>query len=228
MDFAVYSQDKMRYVAQNFATLYLGIPQTHMENLSNPIPPIKNKWNFLFYLNGDEDLSIVSERLKELRKNKRIANKVVFYFLRVTPENLIEWVHLIEHYLPKHGGIYFKPGDVAKTFDLYAPGRNIDLSILRNSLGLTQKQTALAVGVTERTIQNWEKRSPSPQAERRLLDLIELNQALHDYIQTSQIKHWLNTTNDAFGGVTPLDLMLEGRTRDVLVQFRKMQMGEPV
>jgi DNA-binding transcriptional regulator YiaG len=53
--------------------------------------------------------------------------------------------------------------------------RRIDIDALRTALGLTQAQLAVAIGMSERTVQNWEAGRVSPQAERRLRDLLELD-----------------------------------------------------
>jgi transcriptional regulator with XRE-family HTH domain len=93
---------------------------------------------------------------------------------------------------------------------------------------LTQAQLAVAIGVSERTVQNWEAGRVSPQAERRLRDLTELNEALARYITPDHRQAWLISPNDAFAGDAPRDWIIEGRARDLLLEFRRMQVGEPV
>jgi len=93
---------------------------------------------------------------------------------------------------------------------------------------LTQAQLAVAIGVSERTVQNWEAGRVSPQAERRLRDLIELNETVARYITPDHRQAWLISPNDAFAGDAPRDWIIEGRARDLLLEFRRMQVGEPV
>jgi len=64
--------------------------------------------------------------------------------------------------------------------------------------------------------------------ERRLRDLVELNEALERYVPPDQRQAWLISPNDAFGGDAPRDWIVEGRARDLLWEFRRMQVGEPV
>jgi hypothetical protein len=68
----------------------------------------------------------------------------------------------------------------------------------------------------------------SPQAERRLRDLIELDGALARYITPAERQAWLISPNDAFARDAPRDWIIEGRARDLLLEFRRMQVGEPV
>jgi transcriptional regulator with XRE-family HTH domain len=93
---------------------------------------------------------------------------------------------------------------------------------------LTQSQLAVAIGVSERTVQNWEAGRVPSQAERRLRDLTELNEAIERYIPLDQRQAWLISPNDAFAGDAPRDWIVEGRARDLLWEFRRMQVGEPV
>jgi len=109
-----------------------------------------------------------------------------------------------------------------------AARRAVDVEALRRALGLTQAQLATAIGVAERTVQNWEGGRVSPQAERRLRDLVEVNEALERYLPADQRQTWLISPNDAFAADAPRDWILEGRARDLLWEFRRLQVGEPV
>lgn len=81
---------------------------------------------------------------------------------------------------------------------------------------------ALAVGVTERTIQNWEKYLPVI-AVRRVRDLIELRSVLCEYIRSDEIGPWLRYPNDALKRETPFNLIIDGRAREILAQFSAIQ-----
>jgi transcriptional regulator with XRE-family HTH domain len=87
---------------------------------------------------------------------------------------------------------------------------------------------ASAIGVSERTVQNWEAGRVSPQAERRVRDLVALKEVLDRYIAPGDLPQWLISPNDTFGGDAPRDWIIEGRARDLLWEFRRMQVGEPV
>ena len=112
-----------------------------------------------------------------------------------------------------------------------APSRaaagSVDIERLRATLGITQAQLASAVGVSERTVQNWEAGRVSSQAERRVRDLIELKETLTRYIPADSLQQWLISANESFAGDAPRDWIIDGRARDVLWEFRRIQVGEP-
>jgi DNA-binding transcriptional regulator YiaG len=153
---------------------------------------------------------------------------------------VVLWARAAERALPDHTAFCFSVTDVARALKLRprtraatAPspeGRRIDIDALRTALGLTQAQLAVAIGVSERTVQNWEAGRVSPQAERRLRDLIELNEALARYITPDDRRAWLisQSPSDAFAGDAPRDWIIERRARDLLLESRRMQVGEPV
>lgn len=63
---------------------------------------------------------------------------------------------------------------------------------------------------------------------RRVRDLVELKATLGAYIAPDTLPQWLISPNEAFAGDAPKDWIIEGRARDVLWEFRRMQVGEPV
>jgi DNA-binding XRE family transcriptional regulator len=96
---------------------------------------------------------------------------------------------------------------------------------LRERFGLTQTELAEAVGISLRTVQNWE-RDGDVGRTRQLRDLDELWTILEDSIKASDIPAWLRSKNDAFGGNRPIELLKEGKARDIIVEFRRLQAGE--
>src|SRR5437870_2766739 len=67
----------------------------------------------------------------------------------------------------------------------------------------------------------------SRQSARRLRDLVELRDVLERYFAPDVLQQWLIAPNDAYGGDAPQDWIINGRARDVLWEFRRMQVGEP-
>ncbi len=194
---------------------------------------------FLIYLSGLEDEGQVTTPLKRFARVKQRLLTVVLYARRADHRNVVLWARAAERALPDHTEFCFSVADVARALKLRlrgrgatsrpsSDGRRIDVDALRAALGLTQAQLAVAIGVSERTVQNWEAGRVSPQAERRLRDLIELNDALERYIDPDQRQSWLISPNDASAGNAPRDWIIEGRPRDLLWEFRRMQVGEPV
>ena len=62
---------------------------------------------------------------------------------------------------------------------------------------------------------------------RQLLDLEELWTILDESIKGSDIPKWLRSQCDVFSGQRPIELLKEGKARDIIVEFRSLQAGEP-
>jgi len=192
----------------------------------------------LIYMSGREDEQELTKPLKRLARVKRRLRTVVLYARRADHRNVVHWARIAERTLPEHTEFCFSASEVARALKLRprngtatrhsATGHTIDVEALRRALGLTQAQLATAIGVAERTVQNWEAGRVSPKMERRLRDLVELNDALERYLPSDQRQAWLISPNDAFAGDAPRDWIVEGRARDLLWEFRRMQVGEPV
>src|SRR5205085_7995782 len=97
---------------------------------------------------------------------------------------------------------------------------------LREQFGLTQTELAHALGISLRTVQNWERAGVSGRP-RQLRDLEELWTILKESIKGSDIPAWLRSESDAFAGLPPLELLKEGKARDIIAEFRRLQAGEP-
>jgi DNA-binding transcriptional regulator YiaG len=98
----------------------------------------------------------------------------------------------------------------------------------RKRLGLTQEQMASALNVTTRTLQNWEQSIGTSQMERKTRDLWELLELMDDYVVAREEKGWLSTPNSAFKGKSPLNLIIEGKIRDLIVEFQRLREGQPL
>ena len=97
---------------------------------------------------------------------------------------------------------------------------------LRKDLGLTQVDVAAALDVTPRTVQNWESRGRVP--ERRYRNLKELDDLLAKYIGRGEVAAWMDSPSDAFQKRTPRELIREGKMRDLILEFGRLQTGEPL
>ena len=103
-----------------------------------------------------------------------------------------------------------------------------DLLEARKRLGLTQEQMASALNVTARTLQNWEQNIGTSQMERKTRDLWELLELMDDYVVAREEEDWLSTPNSAFKNKRPLDLIIEGKIRDLIVEFQRLREGQPL
>jgi DNA-binding transcriptional regulator YiaG len=161
---------------------------------------------------------------------------VIYYATRLAPEEAAELGKLVGEMRPKHTTVVFEAKAAAASVLKHAqsPGprrhplaRGQRIRRLRENFGLTQTELAHAVGVSLRTIQYWES-SGEPSRARDVRDLEELWSVLKDSIKGADIPIWLRSANQAFNGLRPIDLLKDGKARDIVVEFRRMQSGEPV
>jgi hypothetical protein len=59
-------------------------------------------------------------------------------------------------------------------------------------------------------------------------DLQELSELIARYVENDKIPAWMDGKNEAFGGLTPRELIRDGRMRELTLEFRRMQSGEPL
>jgi transcriptional regulator with XRE-family HTH domain len=192
------------------------------------------KANCVLVLSGAESHKLISRSLQRLAHlRKRWWGHLVLFSESPSPKVAVDWGRLLERFLPQQGHVCFEPAGAARVLklrlrDVPRTPHGPDVLDLRSALGLIQEEMAKAAGVSLRTLQNWEGIRPSPQAERRLRDLIELRDTLRDYMSPGDMQAWLRSPNDSFGGPRPIDLIVDGRTRDVLLEFLSLRTGEPM
>jgi DNA-binding transcriptional regulator YiaG len=237
MNLYVYSQPSLKPQAQ--ALIHrLGVEaDSHVSSFPVVLRALPPRAHCLLVLSGSEPTELIQDILTRLGRGRRWCGKLVLYSEMPDLESVVEWARLLERHLPRRSYVCFmdnKVADVLKLRPIHA-GQGLDassiqageISALRSDLGLTQQQLAAAIGVSPRTVQNWEFGKHSPQIERRLRDLLELRQVLKEYLPPEQIQQWLTSPNDVFAGASPREWILGGRTRDVLIEFRRLQTGEP-
>jgi DNA-binding transcriptional regulator YiaG len=160
---------------------------------------------------------------------------VIYYANRLAPEGAVQLGKLVGETRPNHTSIVFDAKAAAASVLGHSrssgPG-NGDVSStdrtrqLRENLGLTQTELAHALGVSLRTVQNWERAGVAG-SPHQLRDLEELWTILKESIRGSDIPAWLRSESDAFAGRRPIELLKEGKSRDIIVEFRRLQAGEP-
>ncbi|MGO9442904.1 MAG: helix-turn-helix domain-containing protein [Terriglobales bacterium] len=120
-----------------------------------------------------------------------------------------------------------KGWDAVLTDPPYAQG-GTKLADARARLGLTQDQMASALNVTTRTLQNWESNIGTSQIKRKTKDLWELLGLMDDYVVAKEETTWLNTPNPTFRNKKPVELIVEGKLRDLIVEFQRLREGQPL
>jgi len=161
---------------------------------------------------------------------------VIFCATRTAPEEALRLGKLVGEVRPHHTTVEFEANAAAASVLAHSrassrkripTASSTRTRVLRQHLGLTQTEMSHALGVSLRTVQNWERPGVARRA-RQLRDLEELWKVLKQAIKASDLKLWLRSKSDAFGGRRPLELLKEGKARDIIVEFRRLQAGEPV
>jgi DNA-binding transcriptional regulator YiaG len=181
----------------------------------------------LVYLSGGEPPEEVKDVLRTVSRNR--YEILVLYSAARTPETAAKWGMVLGEVRPKHAHLSFDAGQVAKILEL-KPGAKptIEIGGIRKQLGLTQEQLSTALKISPRTVQNWEAGIGLSQLEKRAADIAEFVDLLNDYISSEKQHDWLRTPNQAFGGPTPLEMLMAGRVRDAIIEFRRLQAGQPM
>jgi DNA-binding transcriptional regulator YiaG len=87
----------------------------------------------------------------------------------------------------------------------------VAVKTFRDELGLTRRQFARLTAASERAVADWENDQPiSPGNQKSLRESERLCRALMKIIKPDQVGEWLDTANDAFSGLKPLDLVERG------------------
>jgi DNA-binding transcriptional regulator YiaG len=161
---------------------------------------------------------------------------VIYCANRVAPQDAAQLGKVIGETRPNHTSVVFEAKAAAASVAQHSrssvqkggtgPSTTTRTRQLREQFGLTQTELAHALGVSLRTVQNWE-RAKAAGKQRQLRDLEELWTILKESVKSSDIPAWLRSENDAFGGGRPIELLKEGKARDIIVEFRRLQAGEP-
>jgi DNA-binding transcriptional regulator YiaG len=177
-------------------------------------------------------------RLRSLLRVLKPAspNVVIYYASRLAPQEAVQLGRLVGETRPDHTTVVFRAKDAAasvlqhsrssghKNGRIASAGRTREL---RRHFGLTQTEMAHALGVSLRTVQNWERAGVAGEP-RQLRDLEELWRTLTESMQGADIPAWLRAEGAAFADARPIDLLKEGKARDIIGEFRRLQAGEPV
>jgi DNA-binding transcriptional regulator YiaG len=160
---------------------------------------------------------------------------VIYYANRLAPQDAAQLGKLVGETRPHHTSVVFEAKAAAASVLQHsrssrakngsAPSARRTRQ-LRERFGLTQTELAHALGVSLRTVQNWERAGVAGRP-RQLRDLEELWTVLKESIKGSDIPAWLRSENESLGGARPIDLLKEGKARDIIVEFRRLQAREP-
>ena len=98
----------------------------------------------------------------------------------------------------------------------------------RNSLGLTQAEFAKLLPISVRTLATLESgTSPTGSVSRRLIELDRLKTALSEVIQLAFLGRWLQSPNDAFEGLKPVEVIERGESDRLWEMIYYVRSGVP-
>lgn len=232
----VCAEPETREEAARFVMRLGGRP--HARSMRSSLKSLRKAKGLLVYLKGTEPSTTLRTCLKQISRDKTLH--VVIYSLHTNEHRAAELGRIVGQVRPQRTHICFDSEEVGEILHLRmgvgkshavlkAPadsGSRETVARLRKELKLTQVDLANSLGVTPRTVQNWETREVAP--SRRLRDLKELHDLLMKYVESNQLSAWLDSPNEAFHGHTPRELIREGKTRDLILEFRRLQSGEPL
>ena len=85
------------------------------------------------------------------------------------------------------------------------------VGMVRGRLGLSRKLFSRLAGFSERAIADWEGGKPvSEPALRRIKELDRFRDRLSEIVDADAIAAWLDTPNEAFDGLKPLEIIERG------------------
>lgn len=106
--------------------------------------------------------------------------------------------------------------------------KELDAARIRQELGLTRSDFARMTGYSERSIASWESgREPSARGLQRLNEVDRLRDALGEIMKPDHIAAWLQTPNDAFGGLKPLEVIERGESDRIWRMIYYLESGTP-
>jgi transcriptional regulator with XRE-family HTH domain len=103
-----------------------------------------------------------------------------------------------------------------------------DIVGARNRLGLTQTELAATLGIATRTLQNWESGVGLSQMAKKVRDLSDLLGMMDEFVMAPKEAQWLKTPLEAFANRAPIDLIKEGKLRDLVIEFHRLREGQPI
>ncbi len=117
-----------------------------------------------------------------------------------------------------------KKGPVSSS--VLKPTLPLSVNTLRGRLGVSRKLFSRLAGFSERAIADWESGKPvSESALRRVKELDRLRERLSEVVKEEAISGWLDSPNEAFGGLKPLEVIERGEVDRVWTMIYHLESG---
>jgi transcriptional regulator with XRE-family HTH domain len=106
------------------------------------------------------------------------------------------------------------------------PPSHLSVNTVRDRLGLSRKLFSRLTGFSERAIADWESGKPvSEPGLRRVKELDRLRERLSEVVKEEAIPDWLDSPNEAFGGLKPLEVIERGEVDRLWIMIYHLESG---
>jgi DNA-binding transcriptional regulator YiaG len=121
-----------------------------------------------------------------------------------------------------------KGAGIKKTAVKPSADRGLSVRDLRERLGVSRKMFSRVVGFSERAIADWEaNKSLSDAGRQRMHETARLQQALAGVMRPEYVAAWLDTPNDAFAGLKPIEVIERGEVDRIWRMIYQLESGIP-
>ena len=109
-----------------------------------------------------------------------------------------------------------------------ASSRRMQVRELRADLGLSRRVFSRLTGFSERAVADWESGKALSEATRqRMIEMQRLQQGLARVMRSEYVGEWLQTPNDAFSGLKPIEVVERGEIDRLWRMIYRLESGQP-
>jgi transcriptional regulator with XRE-family HTH domain len=106
------------------------------------------------------------------------------------------------------------------------PPLPLSVNAVRDRLGVSRKLFSRLAGFSERAIADWEGgKTVSEPGLRRIKELDRLRERLSEVVMEEAIPGWLDSPNEAFGGLKPLEVIERGEVDRLWTMIYHLESG---
>ena len=98
---------------------------------------------------------------------------------------------------------------------------------LKSIGGLKGRDLANMLGVSPPTVTRWSKGEANPTIDKQtaMAQLRWVAARLAEFYETDEVRLWLQSPHPQLGGIRPFDLIVDGRTAEVLEVIERLDSG---
>lgn len=99
---------------------------------------------------------------------------------------------------------------------------------LRQALGVSRRVFSRLTGFSERAVADWEAgKAFSEPTRQRMVEMQRLQQGLARVMKPEYLGEWLQTPNDAFDGLKPIEVVERGAIDRLWRMIYRLESGQP-